>query len=641
MKIKFLSLVLALILISCKKETFIQETDPITTELALQQLEISYNKSMVIEVRTRAVEKGLSLLNAYKDTTYVKLLYQKCIFLFYSEQYDKFHIENENLLRITDSIDDVYHKGKINYLNAYYFDKVKIDKQRAFYFYNESKNDFLKISNSSEAAKKLLNMAYIQRNMGDYFGSEETITQAIPLFKEENDKKYLASSYNVLATNLRQQYNYIDSEFYFSKAIKTTDIEKDKLIYLNNLSALYIESEKYPKAIQLLDSLLDKVETPIQKARILDNLTYAKWLDNDIVQTNDFTEALEIRRANNDKQGLLASYTHLGEYHSKSNPTKALEYLDNAANLAYEVKSPQGELDALKFSLSISPNKQRLSRYLFLNDSIKKEELTAKSEFAKIKYDATQKQEELDKIKILNLQQQNALTIQKNQKIVFLLISFLLLLSLIFAFVIFKNRIKRKTMESAYEEANRISIRLHDEVANDVSALLSSVNQSNKFKDPSDQNIFLDNLEDIYLRTRDFAARNAAIDTEDFHESIKSLLLKFQQDNTKIMTNLTQSSELLGLSKPNKIALYRSLQELSVNSFKNSGANNISIMQRTENKNLIITYKDDGCGTELHKIKKRGLGNVENRMNSINGSCSFESQPNSGFKAILKLPLKP
>ena len=52
-------------------------------------------------------------------------------------------------------------------------------------------------------------------------------------------------------------------------------------------------------------------------------------------------------------------------------------------------------------------------------------------------------------------------------------------------------------------------------------------------------------------------------------------------------------------------------------------------------KRIHITYKDDGVGCDLKK--SNGLLNVENRIKVIDGTITFESQLNNGFKAKIQI----
>ncbi|MEP3969203.1 MAG: ATP-binding protein, partial [Nonlabens sp.] len=84
-----------------------------------------------------------------------------------------------------------------------------------------------------------------------------------------------------------------------------------------------------------------------------------------------------------------------------------------------------------------------------------------------------------------------------------------------------------------------------------------------------------------------------------------------------------------------KSTVYRVLQELLTNTNKHSQASIIVINFSHSGKSIVINYKDNGVGTEL--IKGNGLQNTVNRIHSINGSITFESEKEKGFKAIITI----
>ena len=50
---------------------------------------------------------------------------------------------------------------------------------------------------------------------------------------------------------------------------------------------------------------------------------------------------------------------------------------------------------------------------------------------------------------------------------------------------------------------------------------------------------------------------------------------------------------------------------------------------------MLISYSDNGVGCDLKK--NTGLHNTENRIQSINGIISFESEHNKGFKSKISV----
>jgi signal transduction histidine kinase len=56
-------------------------------------------------------------------------------------------------------------------------------------------------------------------------------------------------------------------------------------------------------------------------------------------------------------------------------------------------------------------------------------------------------------------------------------------------------------------------------------------------------------------------------------------------------------------------------------------------------KNIQIEYTDNGVGATLEKINlKNGLQNVENRINAIKGTITFDTTTNKGFKVSFTFP---
>ncbi len=118
--------------------------------------------------------------------------------------YDKY------LLFSAQKLSNSHYIGKAHANIASYFNDIEI-LDSAFYHYNLSKTYSLKLNDSSNIGNRLLNMGLIQKNQNDFFGSKETITEALQYLHPERDHKYIASSYNTLATNHRKLLNYNDA----------------------------------------------------------------------------------------------------------------------------------------------------------------------------------------------------------------------------------------------------------------------------------------------------------------------------------------------------------------------------------------------------------------------------------------------
>lgn len=83
-----------------------------------------------------------------------------------------------------------------------------------------------------------------------------------------------------------------------------------------------------------------------------------------------------------------------------------------------------------------------------------------------------------------------------------------------------------------------------------------------------------------------------------------------------------------------KIILYRVLQELMINMKKHSHSTFVILSFSEKDNGIEIVYKDNGIGLgEIESKRKNGLLNVENRIYSIAGKLTFESE--KGVKVII------
>ncbi|HCE54855.1 MAG TPA: hypothetical protein DER05_07555 [Lutibacter sp.] len=90
------------------------------------------------------------------------------------------------------------------------------------------------------------------------------------------------------------------------------------------------------------------------------------------------------------------------------------------------------------------------------------------------------------------------------------------------------------------------------------------------------------------------------------------------------------------INKEKQIELYRILQELMVNMRKHSEASLVAITFQNIKNQYTINYSDNGLGLNLETLTfKNGLANVETRIKSINGTITFDSALNNGFKAFI------
>ncbi|WP_139062498.1 tetratricopeptide repeat-containing sensor histidine kinase [Aquimarina megaterium] len=640
MNYKAFILFLTPFLFSChNKHTTSPNLGDVHIDSIVYYYDVSKDKAQTIDSRQEAIDKAYQQVVAQQnDTLYVKVLYRKSVLHYSQKQYDSLTYYNDLLLAKAKESGDLYYTGKANYLKAYYLHAIQYSLDSSFYYYNKSKNNFLSIPDSSQVGRRLLNMAHIQQNCSDYFGSKETTTEALQYLDKQKDTNYIASAYNVLAMNNLKLLNDKDATLFYKKAIEITKDQKNLLVYKNNLGTVYIGTQEYQKAIELFkgilkDSLINKI--PKQRARVLDNLAYARWRKDTLDVRNDFLKALEIRTKHNDKSGLIASYTRLGEFFLQKDSNEAISWFQKAIRISKRVKNPKGELDALQFLMRIQPNDIGIkNRYITLSDSLKKQELQVKTQFAKIRYDDRLKSEEIENLKVIMAKQRLEVSIQRTQKIIYLLAGIILLLAIAFFryYLVQKHR-KEKEIE-VYETEKRISKRIHDELANDISHLTSFVEKTEDIPIVSTKELLGNKLQNIYLRARDISIETATIDIDDFEGELINLIQQYNTSDVSVITNVSEF-EWTTIPDYKKIAVYRVLQELFINAKKHSHCKRITLMVKDSDKKRVIKYIDNGKGCNISTIKTNGLVNAENRIENIKGKLTFETSPEQGFRATI------
>lgn len=596
------------------------------------------NDSLTVFDRRVLIDRALNLSNT-NDSLRAHILYSKCNIHYLLKEYDSIFKYGESLIKLNKKTKQYSTTGKYYHLLAYYYTKNQPNQEKAYLYHNLAKNAFLLVNDSLRIGRRLISIAGIQQTQNDFFGSKETLTEALAYLKGKKNNIYLGAAFNELAVNHRKLLNNSDAIKYYLKAIKITQSDNNRLRYKNNLATTYIDIKEYSKAIILLDSVFkDSIlkKQPVEFARVLDNLSYVKWLSRKSNKPNGFVEALHIRKEKNDMRGQISSYTHLGEYYTTTNPIRARVYLDTVIQLARKLKIPKAETDALQFLMNLDPKNISLrERYIFLKDSMYTNELKVKTQFAKMKYDDEQEKEQILELKTETAQRRAELAEQRTQKIILISFSGFLLLGSTFLFFMIRQKHKKEKLREIYNTEKRISQELHDGLANDVFGVMTKL-QSLEIGD----DMLLDHLEDIYQTTRQISHQNASIKTgEGFKDELHTLIANYQDKNTSILIKGTSTINWPELEEDKCVVLHRTIKELLVNMKKHANASLVSLQFENVGNKLIVSYIDNGVGFNPEASKGVGLTNTENRIISIGATITFETKQGSGSKIKISIPL--
>lgn len=515
----------------------------------------------------------------------------------------------------------------------------------AFYEFNTSKQLYEKLKDSANIGYILIQIALIQQVNGDYYGSKETVTEALPYAKK--NAQYIAEINNLLGIADKELSLYNDAVFNYKEAVNSGTSLLGKQMALNNIAVVYIHQKKYDKAIALLESLLRKkiLNEKTEAAKlsiIIDNLGYAyfkKGIDEKGFQL--MNEGLQLRNEVNDTYGSIESYLHLADYYSKKDIQKSNKNAQAAYNTATKLNSVDERLEALQILISNNhgaTNSKYVQKYFTLNDSIIKVRNNFKNKFAKIKYDAKKEKDENATLRLEKAENQLALQKANYLRIGFVILFIFLVLLIAILIRYYKNKNKAIEFKTSYNTETRIAKKIHDELANDVFHVIAFAESQPLSAESTKENL-LQKLDDIYGRVRGISKENNRIDTgTNFTNSIKEMLSMYNTNATNIIATNLENINWESIDDVKKIAISRVLQELMVNMKKHSNASLVVIKFENDPKSILINYTDNGKGCEKTKISKNGLQNVESRILAVKGTINFETEPDKGFKVKISIP---
>lgn len=515
----------------------------------------------------------------------------------------------------------------------------------AFYNFNKSKIIFEGSKDSTNIVYNLIQMAAIQQINGDFYGSKETLTEALPYIKKKDI--YSVSINNFFGIADKELSLYEDAIYYYNKALKDSENEVLKQSPLNNIAVIYIEQKKYDKAIQILEPILAKDIFPkdeyiIKKARILDNLGFA-YSKNGMPEKGLplMEKGLALRNQIDDFYGSIASNLHLADYYASTNPKKSNQYALEAYKTATKLRSIDERLKALSFLISNDSETQNTGyakKFVFLNDSIITIRNNYKNKFAKIKYDSKKEKDENQKLRLEKAEDLLALQKAQYQKILFIIGITSLFLLLLYLRKYYQNRNRIEKIETAYNTETRIAKDIHDELANDVFNAIAFT-QTQPLENESIKETLVQKLDTIYSRVRGISRENNDIDTgANYTKNLKEMLSTYNSSQTNVIINGVDKINWDSVEDLKKIAIQRVLHELMVNMKKHSEASVVSIKFNSNSNSLFIDYSDIGKGCEKSKIIKNGLQNMENRILALKGTITFDTEPNKGFKVKITMP---
>lgn len=468
--------------------------------------------------------------------------------------------------------------------------------------------------------------------LGELVESEAKAVQALKwLDALDNDplnqdiKSRYTGYYNLLGMIYHNKKHFDKAYDYYNRALTFVDTITDSIGLLNNRGNVYLDMKNYPLSEQdfrLAIDLGQKLGDTVRWARALNNLGVLQLEQHKSEGKATISNALQLRQQINDLEGMYSGNRHLAFFAlSEKDTATANAHATNTLTIARALNSPTFILESLSILMDL--NKDTLvSQYITLTDSLNNAKQQGQNLFAAMRFDVEKE--------VLNTQRAELqLEKERSQKTFIVIIGILVLLLLILGIILILSRIKRIRQKEVFKTESRISKKVHDELANEVyQVMVKMQTDTNKGEE------LLDDLEHIYNKSRDISKEYQVLDASiPFDEIISDLLSSYQSDRVKILRRDTTPIDWNGLSSVKKNAIYRLLQELMTNMKKHSEATLVAVTFSQNRQKVEINYSDNGVGTLLKK--QTGLQNAENRIFSLNGSITFETQPEKGFKVKL------
>ena len=493
--------------------------------------------------------------------------------------------------------------------------KVK-DYKSASKFHEQSIEVKKRIGNDYSLGIAYLNYAQVFERLGNYQKHIDLLQKSIRHFENINDSADIA----LCKTSLGLAYIALsDSSLNGVSKENTPENSKEKLLtkalqYEHEALAIYKAiGEQYE-----VGHTLNAIGTAlVNQEKYKEAIPYYQKVYQQFYKTR-----LNLAKAS--AEGLAYAYEHLGDY--KNAFTWQKKYLE----LVEKINENTDLLDLGK----------KQAKIIFQQEQEIKE-LEHQKELA----ENTLKHQEIETQLLLNNSRKNK----------WLLLAFLVILSISFIFYTFRKKMKTKALflkEKAEKEAlkakiegeeserERIARELHDGVASALTGIrLQYQAQKSTGKTLDTQ------LQEVNQEIRDISHRLATPLVQQFatvNELVNDCIHRaFAGRTYTINTSFHPENDTLLFTEEQRLNLYRILQEIFQNINKHAQATEISVSYNRHQRQLNFIIEDNGVGFNTNTTTFGiGLNNIKKRVESMGGTFTIDSAQGRGTCFILDFEIQ-
>jgi signal transduction histidine kinase len=210
---------------------------------------------------------------------------------------------------------------------------------------------------------------------------------------------------------------------------------------------------------------------------------------------------------------------------------------------------------------------------------------------------------------------------------------------------------RRRRREITMNERQKLMRDLHDSVSQKLYGLVTTTEaaqaalEAGSAMDPAVEFAHIgENARQAVREMRLFLYQMQEIDVEK--EGLVSVLhhrLAAVEGRANVKARLLAADEGISLSKDKETALYYIAQEALNNVLRHAHARSVLVTLKQGRKNVILEIVDDGCGFDLKKVDRSGLGlqNMRDRVGQISGTLKITSRLDQGTKIVVTVRKDP
>lgn len=195
---------------------------------------------------------------------------------------------------------------------------------------------------------------------------------------------------------------------------------------------------------------------------------------------------------------------------------------------------------------------------------------------------------------------------------------------------------------------SRVARDLHDDMGSTLStiSILSSMAKSKVEQDVTKTNEYLVKISEYSERMMD-AMDDIVWSIKPSNDSMQKVTARMREFATNVLEAKEIDFDFIVDEEVNHVKLnmearrdfFLVFKEAVNNAAKYSLANHILVQLKIQNKKLFLMVKDDGLGFDMAEADGNGLGNMQKRADSMDGSLTIQSSKGKGTTVKLIIPV--